>query len=97
MNSANAEYLNNVPIAGGESNDTLVKGLQYSSSFFAVAGGTMLASNTEVSKYGFILLAMSSGQMICTSVLTHNKSLLVYAASVFSFVDCLGVYRWLLQ
>ncbi len=97
MNSANAENLNIISASGGASRDILIKGLQFSSSVFAVAGGTLLASNTDVSKYGFILLAMSSGQMLITSALTDNKSLMIYAGSVFCFVDCLGVYRWLIQ
>lgn len=97
MNSANAENLNIASAPSGVNRSTLVKGLQFSSSLFAVAGGTLLASNTDVSKYGFILLAFSSGQMLGTSILTKDRSLMVYAASVFCFVDCLGVYRWLLQ
>ena len=97
MNSANAENLNATSSSGKVDKTTIAKGLQFSSSFFAVAGGTLLASNTEVSKYGFILLALSSGQMLGTSILTQNRSLMVYSASVFCFVDCLGVYRWLLQ
>lgn len=97
MNSTNAENLSIVHVGSSPSNDALTKGLQFSSSMFAVAGGTLLASNTDVSKYGFVLLAMSSGQMLCTSLITNNKSLMIYAGSVFCFVDCLGIYRWLLQ
>lgn len=73
----------------------LIKFLQHSGSAFAVAGGSILASNTPVSKYGFILLAMSSGQLLVSSTLANNRSLMLYAGSVFCFVDCLGMYRWL--
>jgi hypothetical protein len=75
----------------------LFRALEYSSSACAVAGGTLLASNTELSKYGFIILALSSGQMLIVSTIGRRKSMMVYAGSVFCFVDCLGIYRWLLQ
>jgi hypothetical protein len=74
-----------------------LKGLEYASSACAVAGGTLLASNTEMSKYGFIILALSSGQMLISSTISRNKSMMIYAGSIFCFVDCLGIYRWLLQ
>lgn len=76
---------------------SLVKFLHYSSSACAVAGGIILASNTEVSGYGFILLALSSSQMLISSILIQNKRLITYSASLFIFVDCLGVYRWVLS
>jgi hypothetical protein len=72
----------------------LVKFLQLSSSSCAVAGGTLLAANVEFSKYGFILLALSSSQMLASSILSNNKNLIIYSASIFVFVDCLGIYRW---
>lgn len=70
--------------------------LKFSSSVCAVAGGVILSSNTPVSKYGFILLALSSSQIFISSSLTSNKGLMLYSASLFIFVDCLGIYRWLL-
>jgi hypothetical protein len=78
-------------------NIALLRGLEYSSSACAVAGGTLLASNTEMSKYGFVILALSSGQMLISSTMGRRKSMMIYAGSVFCFVDCLGIYRWLLQ
>ncbi|WP_071191786.1 hypothetical protein [Trichormus sp. NMC-1] len=71
--------------------------LKISSSFFALIGGVILASNTEISGYGFILLAMSSSQMLIANLQTGDKIMILYASSVFIFVDCLGVYRWLLN
>jgi hypothetical protein len=76
---------------------TLVKFLQLSSTSCAVAGGTLLAANIEVSKYGFILLALSSSQMLASSLLSNNKNLILYSASIFIFVDCLGIYRWVFK
>jgi hypothetical protein len=77
--------------------NSLAKILQATSSAFAVAGGIMLASNTNVSSYGFFFLALSSSQMLLSSVLTRNTSMMIYAGSLFVFVDCLGIYRWVLK
>ena len=72
--------------------------LRYSSSVFALAGGIILASNmSEISKYGFIFLALSSFQMLISSVSLRDQSMLIYSASLFIFVDCLGIYRWIIQ
>ncbi len=71
--------------------------LKISSSFFALIGGTLLASNTPSSGYGFIFLAMSSSQMLIANLQIKDKVMILYSASVFIFVDCLGVYRWLLN
>ena len=76
----------------------LNKLLRYSSSVFALAGGIILASNIdEISKYGFIFLALSSFQMLLSSVSIKDQSMLIYSGSLFIFVDCLGIYRWVLQ
>jgi hypothetical protein len=77
--------------------DSIAKFLQYSSSACAIAGGVMLASNSEVSGYGFIFLALSSSQMLVASIRRKNTSMIVYASSLFVFVDCLGIYRWILK
>jgi hypothetical protein len=75
----------------------LKKILSYSSSAFAFAGGILLASNADpISKYGFIFLACSSFQLLIVSFLSKDKSLLIYSGSLFFFVDCLGIYRWIL-
>jgi hypothetical protein len=75
----------------------LSQNLQLVSSAMAIAGGIMLASNTNVSSYGFIFLAISSGSMLLANTLVNNKSMIIYAASLFVFVDCLGIYRWILK
>ncbi len=74
----------------------LVKCLKWSSSIFAVAGGVLLAAKVALSGYGFIFFALSSSQMLVASMLVNDQSMIVYSASIFLFVDCLGVYRWLL-
>lgn len=71
--------------------------LKLSSSFCALLGGILLASNTESSGYGFILLALSSSQMLLSSIIINDKTLIAYSASLFIFVDSFGIYKWLLQ
>lgn len=75
----------------------LIQCLKWSSSSFAIAGGILLAAKIPLSGYGFIFLALSSSQMCLASVLSHDPSMIVYSASLFLFVDCLGVYRWILN
>ena len=79
------------------STDSFAKFLQWSSSACAIAGGIILASKIEVSGYGFIFLALSSSQMLAASIRRKNTSMIVYAGSLFVFVDCLGIYRWILK
>ena len=70
--------------------------LKLSSSICALLGGSLVASNTPLSGYGFLLLVLSSSQLLVSSTLEKDFALIFYAGSVFLFVDCLGVYRWLL-
>lgn len=71
--------------------------LKLFSSFFAVLGGVLLASKIETSGNGFIFLTMNSSQMLLASILRGDKSTICYSGSIFIFVDCLGIYRWLLD
>jgi len=59
-------------------------------------GGIALASNTDISKYGFLFLAGSSSQLLIYSIASQDISMIIYSGSLFFFVDCLGIYRWLL-
>jgi hypothetical protein len=43
-----------------------------------------------------VFLALSSGQLLLASLQEQDSSMIFYAASLFIFVDCLGVYRWVL-
>jgi hypothetical protein len=77
--------------------DKIAKWLQWSSCAFAIMGGVMLASNTKISSYGFIFLALSSSQMLAASIRRKNTEMIIYSASLFLFVDCMGIYRWILK
>lgn len=70
--------------------------LKWSSSVCALAGGILLASKTDISGYGFIFLAFSSGQLLLASLQIQDRSMIVYSVSLFLFVDLMGIYRWLL-
>lgn len=71
--------------------------LKWASSSFAVIGGVLLATKTPMSGYGFIFLALSSSHMLIASGLMGDKSMICYSGALFLFVDCLGVYRWVLS
>jgi hypothetical protein len=78
-------------------NNVTTDRLKLISSAFAIAGGIILASNTGISGYGFIFLATSSSLMLLSSIILRDKIMILYAASVFCCVDCLGIYRWILR
>jgi hypothetical protein len=71
--------------------------LKRSSCICAIAGGVILASNTSISGYGFLFLFLSSGQLLISSIRERDREMIRYSASLFIFVDSLGVYRWLLS
>lgn len=71
--------------------------LRTCSSFCALFGGILLASNTYLSKYGFIFLALSSSQFLVASILSQEWEMAVYFGGIFIFVDSLGVIRWVLN
>lgn len=73
-----------------------IKPLKLSSTACAIAGGTILAANMPLSRFGFIFLACSSGQLLLASLIGRDHTTTTYAGSLFIFVDCLGIYRWLL-
>lgn len=75
---------------------SLAKMLKWSSSSCAIVGGILLASNTSFSGFGFIGLAASSFQMLLASFLLVDKTMIVYSSALFLFVDCLGIFRWLI-
>ena len=75
----------------------LVSFFKKSSILFTIAGGILLALNIDISRYGFLLLAGGSSQLILASLLCGDRSLIAYSLSLFLCVDCLGVWRWVLN
>jgi hypothetical protein len=84
-------------IQGAHHNNIITDRLKLISSAFAIAGGIILASNTSISGYGFIFLATSSSLMLLSSIILRDKIMILYAASLFCCVDCVGIYRWVLS
>ena len=81
-----------------ESKDRLANTLKLTSSACAVTGGIMPAANLpNISRYGFVFLALSSSQMLVASLRTKDTTMIIYSSSLFFFVDCLGIYRWIIQ
>ena len=76
---------------------SLASFLKHSSILFTIAGGILLALNIDTSRYGFLLLAGGSSQLILASLLCGDRSLIAYSLSLFLCVDCLGVWRWVLN
>jgi hypothetical protein len=74
----------------------LTQALKWSSCVCTIAGGIVLASNTAISPYGFLMLAMGSSQMVVVTFLMRDRGLFAYSLGVFLCVDCLGIYRWLM-
>jgi hypothetical protein len=79
-----------------KNNQKFATTLKWSSSSCAIAGGILLASNISMSKFGFIGLAASSFQMLLASYLLADKTMIFYSGALFIFVDCLGIFRWLI-
>jgi hypothetical protein len=88
--------LNNMFIVMNTTSKRIASYLKWSSSACAIGGGIVLASNTAHSGFGFLGLAASSFQMLTASFLLGDKTMIVYSGALFIFVDCLGVYRWLI-
>ena len=74
-----------------------INNLKLASSALALTGGVLLANNIEISKYGFIFLAFSSSSMSLAGYLSKDSYLLIYSLVIFLFVDCLGVYNWVIK
>lgn len=70
--------------------------LKRSSSICAIVGGVLLAANIAISGYGFLILFLSSSQLLLASWREGDREMIIYSSCLFLFVDSLGVYRWIL-
>lgn len=75
----------------------ILRFLKRSSSIFAAVGGFVLALNIAQSRWGFLLLFLSSSQLLIASIKEGDREMIVYSSSLFIFVDSVGVYRWILS
>jgi len=70
--------------------------IKFFSCLCATTGGILLASNIELSQFGFVPLALSSGSMSVVSILEKNRFNAMYSCALFLTVDLLGIYRWII-
>lgn len=62
-----------------------------------VLGGLLVASNTSISKYGFLFLASSSSSMALASFLSAEQWNGRFFVLTFLIVDCFGIFNWLIR
>ncbi len=77
-------------------NDRITRTFKVFSILSGAIGGILLASNIEVSRYGFIFLAVSSCSFTIASILKKDFLNVFYGTTLFFGVDLLGVYRWII-
>lgn len=77
--------------------DKLVSVIKWTGTTAAIIGGTMLASKTTLTPYGFIFLAVSSSLWLVTGFLTKDRPLIVLNLFLFIMVDVHGIYRWIIS
>jgi hypothetical protein len=63
--------------------------------FFGIVGAILIATNISLSKYAFIVFALSSVFWIINAYKEELHSLL-WMNVVFLVVDAFGIYRWIL-
>ena len=59
-----------------------------------IAGAVLVALNTEVSGYGFLLFLASSFLWCAAGVAQRDDSLILLQAT-FVIINIIGIYRWL--
>lgn len=77
--------------------EKLISFIKWTGTVAAIFGGTMLASKTILTPYGFIFLAVSSSLWLVTGFLTKDRPLITLNLFLFVMVDVHGIYRWLMS
>jgi len=62
-------------------------------SVLGVAGALLIATNTDISKWGFVLFFMSAFAFMGMAFLKHMHMFLMNQV-VFQVINILGIYRW---
>ncbi|PSB44119.1 hypothetical protein C7B80_21840 [Cyanosarcina cf. burmensis CCALA 770] len=62
-----------------------------------VIGGFLVASNTSISKFGFLFLASSSSSMALACFLAAEQWNGRFFVLTFLVVDCFGIFNWLIR
>lgn len=70
--------------------------LEWSGCVLGVLGALLLATNTRVSKYGWVAFLASNGFWIAYGIMSGAYGVLVMQ-SVFTVTSAIGLWRWLLR
>lgn len=62
-----------------------------------IVGGLLVASNTSISKFGFLFLASSSSSMALACFLAAEQWNGRFFVLTFLVVDCFGIFNWLIR
>lgn len=68
--------------------------IKWFATFCLITGGALVASNTEVSGWGFPFFVAGSIAWLYCAILMREAALAVTSV-VFLIIDLIGVYRWL--
>lgn len=77
--------------------ETIVTGFaKWMGTGFGIAGAILVALNLPISGWGFVLFLVSSVSWTIAGVMMKENSLILLNA-VFTAINMLGIYRWLLS
>jgi len=68
---------------------------KWTGTLFGVSGAVLVALNLPVSGWGFVLFLVSSVSWTVAGVMMRERSLIVLNV-VFTIINMLGIYRWLI-
>ena len=73
----------------------LVEGLKWLGTGAGILGALLIAANVPSSCWGFVLFLVSSSSWGVAALIMRETSL-VLLQTAFTFINLLGIYRWLL-
>ena len=68
---------------------------KWAGTVFGVTGASLIALNLPISGWGFLLFLVSSVSWTVAGVMMREHSLILLNA-VFTVINVLGIYRWLI-
>lgn len=69
-----------------------IQTIEWAGSITGLAGATLLAMNTKISRYGWLFFLASNGLLITFSLLGGHKGLLLMQCG-FTLTSLLGIFR----
>lgn len=76
-----------------ESNYRNLGVMRWTGTVMGITGATLVASNTEFSKYAFPIFLLSAVLWAAVAYIIKDRALLLLQL-VFMCVDAVGIYRW---